>query len=352
MASDGPSGSGTFGFALLAMLCMALQARAEDRLPPPNWDRELALKTAGMTQNGPELNEWFGMLRRGGGAELLAVIKKYSSDRVLAAPVREKQLFRFTQGLADFAAALIPADLLDFLAAYSPQTLVPHPEDASIAVPLFNIPAAAQGIINGVDRQRGEVRSARLLETNPGAWIPGYLAASTPARAGFIEALDEASVQQMENLKQSALQSLRERPELFAVAGTAALVSADQEALVYLVTHFQGAAMAPLLRSAAGQLSVSEQAILLLAAVESAPAENAALAIALLAPGLYTMPKVTDRMFDLLKDPALGSAAALTLARHPDPEVRLRLNGLSEGHEAVAVRARLALDLSSSDNRQ
>jgi hypothetical protein len=206
--------------------------------------------------------------------------------------------------------------------------------------------------MHGIDRQRGEVRSAQLLETNPDAWIPGYLAASIPARAGFVAALDGASVQQMEILKQSALQELREQPELFAVAATAALVTADQAALDYLVTHVRGAELAPMLRSAAGQLSEDEQVILLLTAVESAPVENAALAIALLAPGLHAAPEVTDRMFDLLENPALGSAAALTLARHPDPEVRQRLGGLTEGNGAAAKRARLALDLSISENRQ
>jgi len=343
---------GTAAMVLSAMLCFSLPASAEHRLPAPNWDRELAIETAAMGRDEHELNGWFGMLRSGRSAVLLSAIKEYCGSRLVSAPIRERQLFLFTQGLSDFPADMIPPDLLDVLEAYRPQTLVSHGEDASIAVPLFNVPAAATGVRHGIERQSGQLRSMQLLRSGPGAWIQGYLAASAQARAGFRAGLEGASGQQMETLKQAALQGLNEQPELFAVAATAALASADQSAIEYLALHGRDAQLAPMLRSSGGRLSQDGQAMLLLAAIESAPAENAALAIAVLAPRLYALPAVTDSLFDLLGDPALGSAAALALSRHPDPEVRQQLNRFAEGSDTVAKRIRVVSELSAEGDRR
>jgi hypothetical protein len=344
--------NGIAGLLLSAMLCSSLPASAENRLPAPNWDRELAIQTAAMGQDEQQLNSWFGMLRSGRSAELLRAIREYCVSPQVSAPVRERQLFLLTQGLSDFPADMIPSDLLDVLEAYPPETLVPHAEDASIAVPLFNVPAAATGVRHGIERQSGQLRSAQLLSSGPRAWIQGYLAASAPARAGFREGLEGASGQQMEALKQSTLQDLDDQPELFAVAAAAALATADRAAIEHLALHGRNAYLAPMLRSATSRLSQDQQAGILLAAIESAPAENAALAIAVLAPGLNALPAVTDSLFDLLEDPALGSAAALALSRHPEPEVRQRLSRIAEGGDAVAKRVRMVSELSAEGDRR
>lgn len=335
---------------LWVMLCFSLPASAEHRLPAPNWDRELAMQTAAMGQDRHQLNDWFGMLRSGRSAELLLAIKEYSVSRQVSSPVRERQLFLFTQRLAGFSADMIPPGLLDLLEEYTPQTLIPHEENVSIAVPLFNVPAAATGVRHGIERQFGQARSAQLLASKPTAWIQGYLAASATARAGFRDGLEDASGQQIETLKQSALQGLNNHPELFAIAAAGALASADRAAIDYLVLHGRDARLAPMLRSAAGQFSEDQQALMLLSAIESAPAENSALAIAVLAPGLHALPAVTESLFDLLEDPALGSAAALALSRHPDPAVRKRLYSIAEGFDAAAKHVRPVLDLLTEDN--
>jgi hypothetical protein len=84
----------------------------------------------------------------------------------------------------------------------------------------------------------------------------------------------------------------------------------------------------------------------LLSAIESAPAENAAVAIAVLAPGLHEFPEITDALFELLEDDALGSGAALALARHPDPAITRRLEQSGAGKSPGAQRARMALEVS------
>jgi len=332
------------GFLLFAMLVLSLPAAADNRLPVPNWDRELAMETAAMGFDGQQLNTWFGMLRSGRRTELLHAIEAFGASHQVSAPAREKQLFLFTQGLADFPEPAIPSELLKFLARYSPQTLVPHTEDVSLAVPLFNVPAAALGVMHGIERQHGELWSVRQLALAPETWIQGYLAASTQSRAGFLEGLEGASDHQLERLEQASLKAFRKHPELFVVAATTALRSADLQTLERLVIESRSPYLAPVLRSAAGTLADSELARLLLAAIESAPAENAALAIGLLAPSLRAIPEVTQSLFDLLDDAQLGSAAALALAAHPDPGVRQMLGRLAGEEGTAALRARLALD--------
>jgi len=332
------------GLLLLTMLGLSFPAVAENRLPVPNWDRELAMETAAMGFDEQRLNTWFRMLRSGSRAELLRAVEAFGASNQVSAPAREKQLFLFTQGLGGFPEPAIPTGLLQFLASYSPQTLVPHAEDVSLAVPLFNIPAAALGVMHGMERQHGELWSVQQLALAPEAWIQGYLAASAQARAGFLEGLNGASDEQLERLGKASLQAFREHPELFVVAATASLRSADLEALEHLVVESRSSYLAPFLRSAAGTLADSERALLLLTAIESAPADNAALAIGLLAPSLRAIPEVTQSLFDLLGDPQLGSAAAMALAVHPDPSVRQMLGSLAGEEGTAARRARLALD--------
>lgn len=332
------------GLLFTAVLFLAPPATAENKLPTPNWDRELALQTSAMGSDEQQLSEWFRMLRAGESGALLDVLRKYSDSRLASAPVRERQLYLFTQGLADFPAAAIPAELMDLLESYTPETLVPGDENAISAVPLFNIPAAAKGLRHSMARQRGEIRSAQLL-SEPDNWIRAYLAASAPSRGGFLDALDSATGQQLEKLGQTAMLTLHEQPVLSVVAARAALATGDHAALQTIIQNTHGPELAPILRSAAGTLSQNEQAIALLSAIASAPAENAALAIALLAPGLHDVAAVTNSLFDLLEDPVLGSAAALALSHHPDPAVSQQLSILARDQGAAAQRARLALAL-------
>jgi len=331
----------------MVSLLVSLPAAAADRIEAPNWDRDLALQTAVLNIDEAQLDGWFTMLRTGEGARLLGALKAFGDASILAAPARDRQLFLFTTGLAGFPAASVPSKLVEFLEACAPLTLVPHDENVSRGVPLFNIPAAAQGVEHGMQRQIGKLRSAELLRSAPEAWIAAYLSATAPARAGFLDALDNATPRQTSLLGMAALQALGEWPELFRPAARSALATADQAAIEKLIMVGANESLSSLLRSASARLPGEIQAQILLTAIQYAPAENAALAIGILAPGLDVVPEVTESLFDLLEDHALGSAAALALSRHLDPAVRERLRTLAADGSMVAGRARLALELSA-----
>jgi hypothetical protein len=338
--------------ALVAVL--SLSALAEDKNGParPNWDRMLALKTAAaetrMGNDALQRAEWFKALREGDHDALLHSLREFSAAGDLSAPAREQQLLLFTVALADFPAQQVPAPLLEFLAGYSPQTLVAHEESDDTAVALFNIPAAAQGVQYELTRQRAESHAAAMLARPAEEWIRNYLSAPTAARSGFLAALDFASGAQLLALDRNARDLLGTEPDLTAVAGRTALATGDVQSIHHVLESGSGSDVTSMLRAVAGVLPSGDRAELLLASIESAPAQNAALAIALLSPGLQAEPVVTSALFDLLEDPQLGSAAALALARFDAAGVRSQLFLLSGSDGPAATRARMAIELQES----
>ena len=335
--------------ASLGLLLSVPAHAAGTTLPRPNWDRELALQTARMAADDTALREWFRLLRQGQAAELTRFVKDFSTSASPSAPAREKRLYEFTLGLGNFAVSQLPAELVDFLASYTPQTLVAHEENASSAVPLFNIPAVAQGLKNREQRQQAETRSGELLQRQPAQWLRAFLAATPVQRRGFMDSLDTAPAPQLKAVGELALQQLPASPELLAVAGQAAIASADREALqIALRQPGQSEELADILRATDRRFGERDRALVLLTVIESALPENAALAIALLTPGLSRVAEVTDTLFDLLEDSALGASAALALASHPDPAVALRLREMARLADPASARARMALELAGS----
>ncbi len=334
--------------AVVSLLSLPALAQDESNFKRPNWDRVLALQTAAMGYSGARRDEWFRELREGDYEALLQSIKQFSAAGEPASPVREQQLFLFTIALADFPAEQVPARLLEFLANYSPQTLVAHEESDTNAVALFNIPAAARGVQYALARQQGEARAAALLAAPADRWIGQFLAASPAARAGFLDALDLASGTELAGLDRKVQGLLSDQPALTTVAARTALVAADVSAMRRVLESGSGPEVTAMLRAAAGTLPTHDRAELLLASIESAPAQNAALAIALLAPGLQAVPQVVSTLFDLLEDPELGSAAALALARFDAAGISSQLLLLSGSKGLAAMRARMAINLRES----
>jgi len=332
---------------------------AEPGLPEPNWDRKLALQTAAMGADEARLRSWFKLARAGERGQLILSVRAFGEAVTIAAPAREGQLFQFVQGLADFPPELMPSEVLDYLAARQVQTWVPHEESASSAVPLFNIKAAVEGVRNGLDLRRAEGRAQQILSGMPGhegalvpnAWIDAYLEGSGPERRGFLNALGNATRQQTEWLGQTALQRARvhatENAALIAIAGRIAVAAPDRETLQQIMQSGSGPDLANILRDSLAGLSLPDQALLLLFCMASAPAENAALAIAELAPGLQDNEEVTASLFELLEDPALGASAALALAHYSDPGVRQDLKEIAAREGPQSNRARLALEMSA-----
>jgi hypothetical protein len=266
--------------------------------------------------------------------------------------VREQQLLLFTLALADLSPELVPAELLDFLANYTPQTLVAHEESADRAVPLFNIPAAALGVQSAVTRQRAESHAVTLLTGPPEQLLQTFLDASPAERAGFLAALDFASSAQLSALNRSAQGLLNTQPGLTALAARTALAVADVESLRHVLEFGSGSDVTSMLRTAAKTFPPGDRADLLLSALESAPGGNAALAIALLSPGLQAVPQVVSTLFDLLDDAELGAAAALALSRIDSAEIRARLVQLGGSAGMAGARARLAVNLGEAEPRQ
>ena len=338
--------------AVVSVLSLPVLAQDESNFRQPNWDRVLALQTAAMGDSGAQREEWFRELREGDYGALLQSIKQFSVAGELPSPVREQQLFLFTIALADFPAEQVPARLLEFLANYSPQTLVAHEESENNAVALFNIPAAARGVQYALARQQGETRAAALLAAPADRWIGQFLAASPAARAGFLDALEFASGAALAGLDRKVQGLLSDQPALTTVAARTALAATDISTMSHVLESGSGPAVTAMLRTAAWTVPARSRAELLLASIESAPPQNAALAIALLTPGLQGVPQVISTLFDLLGDPQLGSAAALALVRFDEAGISSQLLLLSGSEGLAAMRARLAINLRESEAMQ
>ena len=63
----------------------------------------------------------------------------------MPAPVKDFTVFSFTLGLSDLDANSVNPQVLDFLSTYEARTLVARDDHPRMAVPLFNIQAAAAG---------------------------------------------------------------------------------------------------------------------------------------------------------------------------------------------------------------
>jgi hypothetical protein len=338
--------------ALTPALFAPALAQDKNGLARPNWDRVLALQSAALGDHDLHRQEWLRQLRSGDYEAVLQSIKQFSAANEPSAPAREQQLFLFATALADFPAEQVPAPLLEFLASYSPQTLVAHEESVNHAVALFNIPAAARGVRTEFTRQRAESHAAAMLTGPAEIWIGDYLDASPDARAGFLAALDLAPDAQLRELGRTARGLLADEPDLTGVAGHSALAMSDVQSMRHVLELGGGSDVTSMLRSAAGALSNDDRAELLLASIESAPPQNAALAIALLSPGLQAVPQITGALFDLLDDPQIGSAAALALARFDESGIRSQLLQLSGSTGPAATRARMAVNLMESEAMQ
>lgn len=328
---------GTIAFAAFAV-------EADEGLFLPNWDRELALQTARYGTDEHQLQDWFALLRNRETATLYRSLQNFSSAGVIPSPARERQLYLFTQALSDFPAETIPEEILGFLERYPAKTLVPHEEHAGSGVALFNIAAAARGVRNAGFRDAGSLASDTLIR-QPAQWAEAYLSGDAATRRGFLDSLDAAGTPELQGIGITAFKLLPLQTALTGVAGAAALRLNDLPALETLTIQGRGAELAGVLRQAARQLPEAGRGNLLLSAIDQAPAENAALAIAVLAPGLRGDETVTRTLFALLGHAELGSAAALALVRQADPEVDAELRRLAAGEGEPARRAKMALEM-------
>lgn len=326
------------------MICLPALGAARDSLNPPNWDESLAAQTAQVPASHARVDELFSLLAAGDRAALESALDATISGRSLTAPARDFILFRFAVGLADHDA--VDPGILDRLRTVSPMVLVPHPERASVGVPLFNIAGAAEGVRHlGMRRQaRNEARHA--LGGPPDTWISDYLRASPTERKGFVDALDAAPGDVLASLLDAAAAQPSAAVELTPVMGKSALLLGDTHGLEFVVHNGGGSDLVRILEAAGRTLPGTDSRALLQSAISGAPAANASLAIARLYPPLADDPVATALLLSILANVELGPGAAMALAAAGGADARAALQQVAEEEDGLAAaRARSALAL-------
>ncbi len=312
--------------------------------PEPNWDRALAVETAKMVDTDGVLKTLIQSARVGDSGQVLDALIAVEQNDDWPVPAREYTIWSFTLGLADMGVNIVSPEVLDYLSAYEPRTLVAHDDRDSVGVPLFNISAAATGVRNSWARQRGGGRAETLLQNDPSVWIKAYLEAGPAERRGFIDALDFATVEQLGALARSAIERLSDHPGLTAVAGKSALILGDPSLLQHTIVLGGGPDLHHILDAASNNLDAEETKALLFYTIHRSPNKKAGLAIAQLAPALLDDLAVRTMMFEMLENRDLGASAALVLGSSTDSEIHDRLNALALGKDGLAAqRASLAI---------
>ncbi len=313
--------------------------------PEPNWGRALAVETAHSIDTDSVLKTLYQSARAGDNRQVLDALIAVEQNNDWPVPAREYIIWSFAIGLSDMDVNTVSPEVLEYLSAYQPQTLVAHDDRDNVGVPLFNISAAATGVRNAWARRQGGDKAEILLRNDPSLWINAYLGAGPAARRGFTDALDFASDEQLESLARSAIERLDGRPSLTAVAGKSALMLGDRSLLQQTLALGGGPDLHHVLKAASMNLKAEENRTLLVQVIRQGPEKVAGLAIAQLAPALLDDPAVRELMFKMLDSRKLGSSAALVLGSSTIPEIRDRLNKMAGSKEGLASqRASLAID--------
>jgi len=328
-----------------ATLLATLAAHAQTALLQPNWSLQEAREAAAQVDTLTAVRPLFRLARAGRNDELLQALDALANRAEWPEPAREQALYLFALGLADLPPGAVSRKVTAWLLAYSPRTLVPHEDSPLTAVPLYRIGTAAAGSLHAWARQLAASEAGRLLEESPEAWLTAFGAADPVRRRGFLDALDGAGTELLRQLSEQALERLPGEPSLTPVVARAGLRLPDPALLQATVIRGGGPDLAPALRSAARQLDEAERTDLLFGAVRHAPATNASLAIAELAPGLLRQPEVEALLFEQLADRGIGSAAALALGKSKNPQILERLDQLARDGEGLAAsRASIAVE--------
>ena len=335
--------------ALLLCIAMANQAPAAVQL-----QRQDALSLARSVNSAAIQQVLLDLSVAGSTADVLALLQDTTQRGDWPAPARDAAVYGFAQDLRSLPRSAVPGEVLTWLGAYQPLTMVPHEDHAGGWVPLFNVRAVAVGVENDWRRQDAVLEGLALIATQPRSLVDAWLLDPDPAsRMGYSQALEQARPAQLQEVGKHARRQLQAHPELTALAGQAALLSDDLESLGEVFALGGGAELAPLMRQCAARLAPAASATLLDSTLAMAPQTNAALAIAELAPAAAGLPSTQQLLLDHLGDRQLGATAALALARVASDESVEALRLLAEDSSgASAHNARLALELLAPGQEQ
>lgn len=311
------------------------------------WEREAALAATTGTDHEAMAREMLDLTIAGANFDLLNLLESTRTRTDWAEPARDAAVFRYVENLRELPSGTVDREVLTYLKAYPPNTLVPHEDHPSGLVPLFNVRAAASGLENGWKREEALFEGLALLQTNPESLADAFsLETDLAVRAGYRRALARAQPGMLASLNQAAAQRLAESPELTPLFADAASFSGDLDAHRLVVQAGQGAPVAAMLRQFVAQSEPSAQRQLLLESLADGPATNTALVMAELAPALIGDTAVDQALIEALADPQLGAGAALALSHSNAPTTLSALEMLAKsGSHMAATRARLALDL-------
>ncbi|MDH3903649.1 MAG: hypothetical protein OEU84_17050 [Xanthomonadales bacterium] len=332
--------------AIVSLFIFCGLANAANNNPSTHWDRSSAMAAVRSVNIDIAVSEIGNVSSLADGKTTVTRLRQLETRSDWPLPAREAAVLQFTRSLAELPRAAVADEVMQHLIHYKAQTLVPHEDHANALVPLFNIRGAATGVENGWQREEFTIEAIEVLETNPTDLVSAYIdAAGHTQRSGYLDALRQASMYEVEAVQNAVLEQLVQSPELTPMIGLTAEITTDTFAVQELLINGRGAGLSATLKQLGRRLPVSETATLLEFAILEAPAGNASLAIAAWWPGLRHDGVLRDLLMDKLADPALGATAALALAQNPDILTIKILQDTANGDSVAARRAQMALDI-------
>jgi hypothetical protein len=334
-------------FVIVLCICPGFFAStvfAADPSASLQWDRGDAMAAANSVNIDRAVFEIANVSALANAEATLEKLNQLETRSDWPMPAREAALYEFTLSLAELPRTAVAPEVMQHLHDYQVRTLVPDADHGATLVPLFNIRGAAAGVENNWQRKEFAIEAIALIRTNPATLVNAYAQSTNHnQRSGYLDSLRQADMADVAGAQQAALAKFEQTPELTAVIGLTAVLTADPSAVRQLLVNGNGAGLSATLRQLAEQLPAAEIEDLLTYAIIEAPAANASLAIAAWWPGLKHVATVRDLLLEQLADPALGSAAALALAQSPDVQTVKLLQQTAAGNTLAARRAQLAL---------
>ena len=334
----------------ILLCCLVFSALAHAQAIINEWDRAGAMAAVESVDIDAAVYEIGDISSLGDATTTLNNLAALETRSDWPLPAREAAIFQFTQSLADLPRDVVATEVMQHLRSYQAQTLVPHEDHGTSLVPLFNIRGAAAGVENSWQRTGFATEAFSVLEKDPTALVATYRESTSQIqRYGTLDALQQAAISDVWAVQNTALEQIGDQPELTAMLGLTAVITADTFAIQQLLTHGRGAGLSSTLLQLVNQLSRPDRAALLIFAIQQAPATNATLAISAWWPGLSHDADIRDLMVATLVDPQLGASAALALAQNPDIQTIRVLQDMASGDSIAAQRAQMALDLNRDD---
>ena len=331
----------------LILSCLLSQALAANQpASSEQWERDSAMAAVRSVDIATAVFQIRDISSLADGEAALTNLRNLETRSDWPLPAREAALYQFTRSLADLPRDAVAVEVMEHLRNYQAQTLVPHEDHRGAQVPLFNIRGAAAGVENVWQRAEFAIEAAALLESNPNVMVSNFATSSNRnQQAAYLQTLQSAGVENLFIVQRIATDRLADSPSLTPVVAEAAAITGDRLTIEQLLLNGRGSGLSSALTRLESKLTTPDLSELLTFAIEQAPAENAALAMAAWWPRLKHDAISRDLLLATLADPELGASAALALAREPDIQTIKALQDAAAGESDAARRAQMALDL-------